>query len=47
MSVDGHILQTTYYGTSTGGGAKYVEEIFDASNVSDQIGLDHTAFNST
>ena len=44
MSVDGQILQTTYYGTSTGGGAKYVEEIFDAS---DQINLGHTAYHST
>ena len=32
MSADGRILQTTYYGTSSGGGAKYVEELFDASN---------------
>ena len=44
MSVDGQILQTTYYGTSSGGGAKYVEELFDAP---DQIDLGHSAYQPT
>ena len=47
MSVDGQILQTTYYGTSSGGGAKYVEEIFDSSSVADQFSLGQISYNST
>ena len=43
MSVDGRILQTTYYGASTGEAGKYVEEIFDSS---DQIGLELISYNS-
>lgn len=44
MSVDGQILQTTYYGTSSGGGARYVEELFDAQ---DQIDLGNIAYQAT
>ena len=47
MSVDGQILQTTYYGTSSGGGARYVEEIFDASNLPDQFSIGHTSHSQT
>ena len=44
MSVDGQIHQTTYYGTSSGGGARYVEEIFDASSFQ---GSDDTTYMPT
>ena len=47
MSVDGQILQTTYYGTSSGGGARYVEEIFDASSLPDQLGIEHNQYTTT
>ena len=47
MSVDGQILQTTYYGTSSAGGARYVEEIFDASSLPDQLKIGATQFTAT
>ena len=47
MSVDGQILQTTYYGSSSCGGARYVEEIFDASSLPHQDSLGSASFKST
>jgi hypothetical protein len=44
MSVDGQIRQTTYYGTSSGGGARYVEELFDASSLPDELGIGHNQY---